>query len=314
MFTLVVTGPDRSPARHAFSEAEITIGRGAGNHLVLPGRNISRRHARLIVRDGRYILVDLESTNGTFINGQRLTSPRVVHTTDRIQMGEFTLALRSADKNVDLDATLERPLAPFPPRDKIEADLLRALGAGDLESREIYADWLEDHGHASEAEFLRVQQALVAMAPGADGFEACSARLRALASTLDFRWRARVARPLIERCPTGIPRAPDVVFDFQCPRDWGQLAPTEREDRRFCGACKRHVHYCRTVPEARDHAARGECVALDIRALRWRRDVGPPYGEQVCTSCRSDVGDAEGECPRCGEPLRYFHAIVGRMA
>lgn len=308
MFTLVVTGPDRTQARYAFEEREVTLGRVAGNHVVLADRVVSRRHACLVVRDGRYTLVDLESTNGTYVNGHRVSAPLVVCTTDQIHIGEYTLAI----EDVALDAVLHA--APFVPRDQVEADLLRTIGEGDLPSREVYADWLEEHGHASEAEFVRVQQALVAMSPEHADFEQCSERLRKLASTLDFRWRARVARPVIERCPTGIPRAPNVVFDFRCPKEWGNLAPTEREDRRFCGACKRHVHYCRSVPEARDHAGRGECVALDIRALRWSRDVAPPYGENSCTRCDSDVGDAEGDCPRCGEPIRRRHSIIGAMA
>jgi len=310
VFTLVITGPERAEVRHVLEEREVTFGRVAGNDIVLADRNISRRHARLVVRDGRYILVDLQSTNGTYVNGHRLKAPLVVRTTDQIRMGEYTLAI----EDTDLEATLERPLAPFLPRDKIEANLLRAIGEGDLPSREVYADWLEEHGHASEAEFVRVQQVIAAMAPQDDGFVSYSVRLRELASRLDFRWRARVARPLIERCPTGIPRASNVTFEFQCPKEWSNLAPTDREDRRFCGACKRHVYYCRTVPEARNHAAHDECVALDIRAVRWSRDVGPPYGQHVCTSCRSDVGDAEGDCPRCGEPIRRPRAIRGMLA
>lgn len=262
------------------------------------------------MRDNQYILVDPKSTNGTFVNDRRLTTPLVVRTNDQIRIGDYTLAI----EDVAVEASQDRPLAPFLPRDQVEADLLRAVGEGELSSREVYADWLEQHGHALEAEFVRVQQALVAMAPEDDDFRRCSARLRKLASTLDLRWRARIARLVIERCPTTIPRAPNVVFDFQCPKEWGSLAPTEREDRRFCGACKRHVHYCSSVPEARNHAARGECVALDIGALRWHRDVGPPFGEQVCRSCRSDVGTAADECPRCGGPIRRRHAIIGAMA
>ena len=295
---------------YPFKEREITLGSVEGNHVVLADPSISRHHARLIVRDSQCILVDLKSTSGTFVNDRRLTTPLVVHTTDQIRIGDYTLAI----ENVDLEAMQDRPLAPFLPRDQVEADLLRAMGEGELSSREVYADWIEQHGHALEAEFVRVQQALVAMAPEDDDFRRCSARLRELASTLDFRWRARVARPVIERCPTAIPRAPDVVFDFQCPKEWGSLAPTEREDRRFCGACKRHVHYCSSVPEARNHAARGECVALDIGALRWSRDVGPPFGEQVCTRCRSDVGAAADDCPQCGEPIPQRHRIMGAMA
>jgi uncharacterized protein (TIGR02996 family) len=89
-----------------------------------------------------------------------------VRTTDQIRIGGYTLAI----EDVELEAMQDRPLAPFLPRDRIEADLLRAMGEGELSSREVYADWLEEHGHAPEAEFVRVQQALVAMAPEDDDF------------------------------------------------------------------------------------------------------------------------------------------------
>jgi len=252
VFTLVITGPDRAQARHAFEAREVTLGRVGGNHIVLADRNVSRRHARLVVRDGWYVLVDLKSTNGTYVNGRRLTAPLVVRTSDQIRIGEYTLAIEDGE----FEVTRGRSRAPFLPRDKVEFELLRAIGEGDQPSREVYADWLEEHGHAAQAEFVRVQQALVAMAPEDTHFEQCSTRLRELAPVLDFSWRVRVARPVIERCPTSIPRAPNVTFDFRCPKEWGNLAPTERDDRRFCGACKRNVHYCRTVPEARNHAAR----------------------------------------------------------
>jgi uncharacterized protein (TIGR02996 family) len=305
VFTLVITGP--SSSRLVFDEREVTIGRVEGNHVVLADANVSRRHARLVLRDGKYILVDLKSTNGTYVNGRKLTSPLVVKENDRIYIGDYTLAIE--DDESESEQTAERPLAPFLPRDATEAGLLRAIGAADAASREVYADYLEDHGHAAQAEFLRTQQRLYDLAPSDPAFEATSERLRELSTTIEFQWRVRVARPAIERCPSG-PK-----FDFKCPKDWGSLAPTEREDRRFCTECKKHVHYCLTVPEARNHAARGECVALDLRAVRWQEDVEPPYGLHRCTSCRSDVGTAARECPRCGEPLpprRY--AVVGMMA
>jgi len=54
VFTLVITGPDRAQARHVLEDREVTIGRIEGNHIVLADPNVSRRHARLVVRDGRY--------------------------------------------------------------------------------------------------------------------------------------------------------------------------------------------------------------------------------------------------------------------
>jgi FHA domain len=51
---------------------EISVGRHAGSDVVLPAPGVSRRHAQLCFRDGRWILRDLESMNGTFVNGVRV--------------------------------------------------------------------------------------------------------------------------------------------------------------------------------------------------------------------------------------------------
>jgi uncharacterized protein (TIGR02996 family) len=304
VLTIVVTGSDRQQQRLTFAEREITFGRVEGNHIVLADRNISRRHARLVVRDGKYILVDLKSTNGTYVNGRRLTSPIVIAARDQVRIGNFTIAL---EEGVDLEVTKERPLAPFIPRDRREADLLNAIAANDEASREVYADWLEERGEVREAEFVRVQQELVTTDIVDVRFQPLSQRLRELGPNVDFRWRVRVARPPIEKC-----RA-EPAFSFRCPREWGGLATTEREDVRYCSSCTKQVHYCTSVPEARDHAARGECVALDLRVTRWAADLEGPYGVEMCPSCHSDVGEVpSGSCPRCGEQLRYM--TVGMMA
>ncbi|MGA9856903.1 MAG: FHA domain-containing protein [Solirubrobacteraceae bacterium] len=51
------------------AQTEITIGRHAGCDVVLANLAVSRHHARLVFRDGRWILQDLGSTNGTEVNG-----------------------------------------------------------------------------------------------------------------------------------------------------------------------------------------------------------------------------------------------------
>lgn len=48
---------------------KITIGRNRANHMVLPSQSVSSYHAQIYFEDGRYMLEDLHSTNGTFING-----------------------------------------------------------------------------------------------------------------------------------------------------------------------------------------------------------------------------------------------------
>jgi Ca-activated chloride channel homolog len=84
-------GPTRV---ETFATPEITIGRMPGNELVLPVGNVSKRHTRIILRDGKAVVVCLKSTNGTFVNGARITTPRVLEDGDVVAIGNFTLKVR----------------------------------------------------------------------------------------------------------------------------------------------------------------------------------------------------------------------------
>ena len=70
--------------------AGLTIGRAADNDVVLRDERVSRHHARIAGRRGSLVLSDLGSTNGTEVNGQRV-SDVVLGAGDRIRMGETTL-------------------------------------------------------------------------------------------------------------------------------------------------------------------------------------------------------------------------------
>jgi|GEM_PF-3651029 len=97
MLSIIVISPDGTQRREAFDNASITIGRVAeGTDLVLAGNAVSARHAVLGLRDGGCVLVDMGSTNGTWVNGQRVTGPVQVGDDDVIQIGEFTLRLQGA--------------------------------------------------------------------------------------------------------------------------------------------------------------------------------------------------------------------------
>jgi pSer/pThr/pTyr-binding forkhead associated (FHA) protein len=50
----------------------VNIGRRLGNHIVIDDPRVSRSHAQIRALRGRYVLFDLNSTGGTFINGQRI--------------------------------------------------------------------------------------------------------------------------------------------------------------------------------------------------------------------------------------------------
>jgi hypothetical protein len=69
----------------------IYIGRGESNRINLAGTYASHRHARIFFREGRYFLEDLGSTNGTYINGIRLTEPVVLEVGDLIKVAAVTM-------------------------------------------------------------------------------------------------------------------------------------------------------------------------------------------------------------------------------
>jgi pSer/pThr/pTyr-binding forkhead associated (FHA) protein len=66
---------------------EVTLGRGSDCTLQLPVAGASRRHASVTAREGRVLLRDLGSTNGTYLNGERVVGEAVLGSGDRIRIG-----------------------------------------------------------------------------------------------------------------------------------------------------------------------------------------------------------------------------------
>ena len=64
----------------------MTIGRAPDCDIVIPDRQVSRRHARLIESPDGFLLEDLASKNGTYINGQRITLPTLLRDGDEVQV------------------------------------------------------------------------------------------------------------------------------------------------------------------------------------------------------------------------------------
>jgi outer membrane biosynthesis protein TonB len=106
MIKLVITNPEEF--RELESDAPIiTIGRSLDNVIPLKDRKVSRKHIRIEKVGDQYQVVDLESGNGTRINGQDLKGPRIIAKGDEIRLGVTTLT-------VILAGTAAAP-APAPP-------------------------------------------------------------------------------------------------------------------------------------------------------------------------------------------------------
>jgi hypothetical protein len=87
---------------------QLTIGRDASNGVAINDSEVSRKHSRLSFQGGKYVVEDLGSTNGTFVNGQRLSGPVVLKPGDVVSLGEQIVLMYDAI-NMDPGATLAAP-------------------------------------------------------------------------------------------------------------------------------------------------------------------------------------------------------------
>lgn len=94
----------------------LTLGRDPSNDITINDPQVSRQHAR-ITRQGRMTVIeDLGSTNGTFVNGMRLTGPHVMSNGDVIGLGDaVTLTYYEEDQRADATETVVGRVAAAPP-------------------------------------------------------------------------------------------------------------------------------------------------------------------------------------------------------
>lgn len=91
---LVITSGAKAGAEVPLTVDELTIGRSTDSSLILRDDYTSTHHARLMVWNGQWMLQDLDSTNGTFMAGNRVTSPVPVTLNTPMKVGATTFELR----------------------------------------------------------------------------------------------------------------------------------------------------------------------------------------------------------------------------
>lgn len=113
-FQLIMRSGPTPGAAFTLEGDQIDIGRDSTNEITINDAEISRRHARLTFQGGKYVLEDLGSTNGTFVNGQRLAGPRVLKAGEVISFGEQIVMIFEA-MHFDPGATVVSPRAAAVP-------------------------------------------------------------------------------------------------------------------------------------------------------------------------------------------------------
>ncbi len=109
---ILILQQGNAPSRKwTLDRQEYVIGRLPDCDITLPDRLVSRHHARLFQKDGTFWLEDLGSKNGTYVNGEPVTSPRELKDGDEIQIAlRFRLAFVGAEETAPLEVELEHKL------------------------------------------------------------------------------------------------------------------------------------------------------------------------------------------------------------
>jgi serine phosphatase RsbU (regulator of sigma subunit) len=106
--SLVVVDPSGRRKRVPVDPIPFLIGRQPGNHLILRDNRVSRAHARIVVENGGYVLEDMGSRHGTFVNGKRVQR-KALENTDRVEFGaQDSYQLLFALDGVELKRLMEQ--------------------------------------------------------------------------------------------------------------------------------------------------------------------------------------------------------------
>ncbi|MFF2276816.1 FHA domain-containing protein [Agromyces sp. NPDC058126] len=91
---LVITSGAKSGVEFPLGRDEITIGRSSDSAIIIRDDYTSTHHARLMLWNDRWMIQDLDSTNGTFLNGSRVTVPTPIPLGATVKVGATTFELR----------------------------------------------------------------------------------------------------------------------------------------------------------------------------------------------------------------------------
>lgn len=155
-------------------EDVVTLGREPGNVLTINDKGLSRFHARLVKTDAGYTLEDMDSKNGTFVNGAVLVSPRPLQNGDQITIGEnVTLEFHKANSFLGgifgSGSNKSEETVMMPSRAVMQEELSRLAKAHAEEHRALFTRWFEELWNKKNYAITRELVANEFLAHGAGG-------------------------------------------------------------------------------------------------------------------------------------------------
>ena len=92
---IVVTAGEKIGTEIALSGRQLTIGRAGDSDLIVDDEYTSTHHAKLVFINGEWLIQDLDSTNGTFLDGKKVATTTVVPLNTQVRVGQTSFELRA---------------------------------------------------------------------------------------------------------------------------------------------------------------------------------------------------------------------------
>ena len=97
MWILTLRAPTTSPIDYRLKPGSNTLGRKPDNDISIPDESASRKHAEIFCQEDTLVISDLESTNGTFVNRERIAEPRALRSGDQVRIGKHVAMVSYRD-------------------------------------------------------------------------------------------------------------------------------------------------------------------------------------------------------------------------